>query len=126
MRELETTVRKLVGAVDRKDFDVVRRMLTPDAQGIDEISRRWLRGADDIDAYFKELEGAVDEVSSSLSDLRADTWGDVGLVTAWMEQDYTMDGEPQHISAPTTFVLCRIDGSWQVALIHSVPLPDES
>jgi ketosteroid isomerase-like protein len=126
MRELETTVRKLVGAVDRKDFDVVRRMLTPDAQGIDEISRRWLRGADDIDAYFKELEGAVDEVSSSLSDLRADTWGDVGLVTAWMEQDYTMDGEPQHISAPTTFVLRRIDGSWQVALIHSVPLPDES
>jgi ketosteroid isomerase-like protein len=62
---------------------------------------------------------------SSLSDLRADEWGDVGLVTAWMEQDYMMDGEPQHLSAPTTFVLRRLGGSWRVALIHSVPLPDE-
>lgn len=125
MGELETTVNELIAAIDRKDFEFVRRMLTPHAQGVDEISRRWLRGADDIDAYFKQLEGAVDKISSSLSDLRVDEWGDVGLVTAWMERDYTMDDEPQHLSAPTTFVLRRLHGSWRVALIHSVPLPDD-
>jgi ketosteroid isomerase-like protein len=125
MSELETTVRELMGAFDRQDFEFVRRMLAPDAQGVDEISLRWLRGADDIDAYFKELEGAVDNVSSTLFDLRADEWGDVGLVTAWMEQDYMLNGEAQHVSAPTTLVLRRIEGAWRVALIHSVPLPEE-
>jgi hypothetical protein len=52
-------------------------------------------------------------------------WGDVGLLTCWLDQAYTLDGEPQQISAPTSVVLRQIDGAWRIALIHTVPLPEE-
>jgi ketosteroid isomerase-like protein len=50
-------------------------------------------------------------------------WDDTGIVTGWLEQDYVLEGKPDHVSAPTTFVLHREDGEWKVALVHSVPLP---
>lgn len=126
MGVLETTVRDVMAAFDRQDFDGVRSRLAPDAQGVDEIARHWLRDVGEIDAYFKQLEGAVEGVSTSLSELREDDWGDVGLVTGWMEQDYTLNGESQHVSAPFTFVLRRLEGEWRVAVIHAVALPEES
>lgn len=125
MGELETTFKEVMTAFDRKDFDVVQSMLAPDAQGVDEITRRWLRSTDEVRAYFDQLEGSVDQISSTLSDLHELVWGDVGLLTCWLDQTYTLDGEPQQTSAPTTVVLRRIDGAWRVALIHTVPLPEE-
>ncbi|SRR6266516_858724 len=125
MGALETTVRDVMAAFDRQEYDVLRNRLAPDAQGVDEITRRWLRDAGEIDAYFKQLEGSVEQIRTSLSDLREDDWGDVGVVTGWMEQDYTVAGTPQHVSAPFTFVLRRIDGEWRLALMHAVPLPEE-
>jgi hypothetical protein len=50
-------------------------------------------------------------------------WDDTGIVTCWLEQDYVLEGKPDHVSAPTTFALHREDGEWKVALVHSVPLP---
>ena len=125
MGELETKVRELFGAFERQEFDTVLQMVTADVQGVDELSRRWLRDEAEIGAYFKQLEGSVSEISSTLSDLREDDWGETGVVTAWLEQDYTLNGDPQHVSAPSTFVLRRVQGEWKIALIHTVPLPDE-
>lgn len=122
---LEAAVRDVLGAFDRQEYGGILRLAMPDAQGVDEIARRWLRDADEVEAYFKQLEGAVDDVSSTLSDVREDDWGDVGLVTCWLEQDYTLDGEPRHVSAPSSFVLRRYEGEWRIALIHTVPLPEE-
>jgi hypothetical protein len=45
-------------------------------------------------------------------------------VTCWLEQDYLFDGVHEHVSAPTTMVLRRIDGEWRIALIHTVPLSE--
>lgn len=123
MGALESAVREVMDAFDRQEYDVLRESLAPDAQGVDEISRRWLRDAGEIDAYFKQLEGVATGISSEMSELREEDWGDVGLVTGWLEQDYTLAGEPQHVSAPITFVLRKVDGDWRIALIHAVPLP---
>lgn len=126
MGELETKVRELFGAFERQEFDSLRQMVTADVQGVDELSRRWMRDVGEIDAYFKQLEGAVTEINSTLSDLREDDWDETGVVTCWLEQDYTLNGEPQHVSAPSTFVLRRVEGEWKIALIHTIPLPDEA
>jgi hypothetical protein len=46
-------------------------------------------------------------------------------VTCWLEQDYTLDGDAQHVSAPTTIGFVRIDGGWKVSLFHSIPLAEQ-
>ncbi|MFC9688194.1 nuclear transport factor 2 family protein [Kribbella sp. NPDC056951] len=124
MGELATAFKEIMTAFDRQDFAALRTMLAPDGQGVDEITRRWLRDADEIGAYFDQLAGSVDDVSTTVSDLEERTWGEVGLVTCWLDQSYTLDGEPQKVSAPTSVVLRRVDGEWRAALIHSVPLPE--
>jgi ketosteroid isomerase-like protein len=47
-------------------------------------------------------------------------------VTCWLEQDYVLDNQPQHISAPTTIVLRRLGDGWRLVLTHSIPLPEHA
>jgi ketosteroid isomerase-like protein len=122
---LESTVREMFAAFDKVDIDAMLALVTPDAQGVDEIARRWLRSADDISAYVKELRPRISDVRSELSDMHSEQWGDTAVVTSWLEQDYTFDGERLHIAAPTTVVLRRQDGDWKLVLLHSVALPPE-
>lgn len=116
--------RRILERLDAMDFEGLRAMLTDDVQGVDEISRGWMRGRDALEAYFSQLEGAVGDVHSELSDLNALAWGDVGLVTFVLDQTYTMDGEAQKLTAPTSIVFREEGDEWKVALIHTVPLPD--
>lgn len=67
---------------------------------------------------------AVDDVNSELRDVRETVFGDAGVVTCWLEQDYTLEGKRQHISALTTVVLRRADDGWKMVLFHSIPLPE--
>ena len=53
-------------------------------------------------------------------------WGDAGVLTCWLEQDYTFKGTKQHISAPTTVVFRRDNGAWKMVVFESIPLPLES
>ncbi len=123
--EIELVVRRLFEQFDSLDFEAIRGQLTHDAQGVDEIARRWLRGGDDIAKYFVELGSALTEVRSELTDVHTVTSGDSALATLWLEQSYVLNGQAQYVSAPTTIALRREGGSWRVALIHSVPLPPE-
>jgi uncharacterized protein (TIGR02246 family) len=122
--ELERPVRDLFEALDRMDVEGMGKTIAKDAQSVDEISRRWLRSKDEIGSYLRQLAGAVSDVRSELRDVHEQAWGDAGVVTCWLEQDYTIEGAGQHVSAPTTFVLRREDGDWRIALFHSVPLPE--
>jgi len=78
----------------------------------------------EINGYLRQMTGAVSGVRSELRDAEERVWGDVGVVTCWLEQDYTFEGDAQHISAPTTIVLRREGGEWKVVLFHSIPLPE--
>lgn len=123
--ELEAVVRGMFDALDRGDAASVGEDIASDAQGIDEISRRWMRGSDEVRGYASQLSEQAKDVHSELVDVHATIWGDVGLLTCWLEQDYTFEGERQHISAPTTVVLRRDSGAWKFALFHSAPLPGQ-
>jgi uncharacterized protein (TIGR02246 family) len=122
--ELEAVVRGMFAALDRKDFASLLREIGDDVQGVDEISRHWLRSREEIAAYFRQFETAIQDIHSELRDVHEKSWGDTGLVTCWLEQDYTLEGQRQHVSAPTSVVLRRDDGRWQIVLLHSIPLPE--
>jgi hypothetical protein len=123
--ELEKATRGFFDLVDRKDGEAMIGALAEDPQSIDEISRRWLRGTDEVGAYIRQMVKTVDDVHSSISDVRESVQGEIGLMTCWMEQDYTLEGKPVHVSAPTTLAFRRDSGAWKVLLFHSIPLPPE-
>jgi uncharacterized protein (TIGR02246 family) len=122
--ELEAVVVEMFDALAKKDADALARFATDDSQGVDEISRTWLRGRDDMNRHIAGLLQAVDDVESELRDVHETMYADVGVVTFWLEQDYTLGGERQHVSAPTTVVLRREGEAWKLALFHSVPVPE--
>ncbi|MEP7059197.1 MAG: nuclear transport factor 2 family protein [Actinomycetota bacterium] len=123
--ELTAVVRGMLEALDKTDADAAIASMGRDAQGIDEISRRWMRGRDEVTGYVRQLIETVEDVHSEMLDTHESEWGDTGMVTFWLEQDYTLEGRREHISAPTTCVLRREDGTWKATLFHSVPLPPE-
>jgi ketosteroid isomerase-like protein len=118
--------RELFEALDRKDFDRIVRLATDDVQGVDEISRGWLRGRAAMEAYFKSLGEQVSNIRSTLSDVNAVEVGDVGIITLVLNQEYDMGGQRASIHAPTSIVVRRVDGDWRMVLLHSVPLAEES
>ena len=124
--ELESVVRDVFEAIDRMDLDAVEARFADEAQSVDEISRRWLRCKQELADYMKQLEGAVSDIRTELRDVEEQAWGDTGVVTCWLEQNYTMESAGQHVSAPTTCVLRREDGDWKIALFHSVPMGETS
>jgi ketosteroid isomerase-like protein len=123
--ELESVTREMFDALDRGDAEAVIRLGAAEMQGVDEISRRWLRGLDEVGGYVRQLMGMVKGIHSTVSDVHESIWGDTGAVSCWLDQDYMLDGVPQHVSAPTTLLLRREGDAWKISLFHSVPLPAE-
>jgi ketosteroid isomerase-like protein len=124
--DLESMARDLFDALDRKEFDRMVGMSTDDVQGVDEISRGWLRGRAAMDGYLKSLGEQVSNVRSTLSDINTLEIGEAGIVTFVLDQEYDMGGQHVSIHAPTSLVGRRVDGAWRLALLHSVPLAEES
>ena len=122
---LETATRQLFEALDRKDPEAVIRSAAKDVQAVDELTRRWQRGVDALASYFRQVMGTVDDIQSTLNDVHETMHGDSGLVTCWLEQDYTLQGKRTHVSAPTTVAFRRESNAWKIILIHTVPLPPE-
>ena len=118
----EAVVRELFDAVDRFDFPRALATLADDVQSANEMSRRWLRGKEAKAASYEEIGGDMTAGRSELSDVRTEVWGDLALVTLWLEQDYTHNGTSHHVSAPSSFLLRRDGGSWKIVLIHSIPV----
>jgi ketosteroid isomerase-like protein len=122
---LEAATRRYFDFVDQKDAEAVIQAGTEDIQVVDEISRRWMRGIDELGAYIRGLLKMVDDVHTSITDVHENSIGDIGIVTCWIDQDYSLKGEAKHVSAPTTVAFRRENEAWKVLLFHSVPLPPE-
>lgn len=122
--KLEQVVRQMFDALDRKDAEGIIGTGAEDMQGIDEISRGWMRGLDVVGDYLRGLVGQVEDVRSEMRDVHEVVWGDAGVLTFWLEQDYTLDGTRHHISAPSSVVLRQQGGEWKIVLFHSAPLPE--
>src|SRR3954452_7674420 len=122
---LEQQAQRIFELVDSMDTTAMAALITDDAQGVDEISRGWMRGRASLEAYFAELDGMVDEVQSRPSDIHVTEGGDAGVVTCVVDQAYTMDGREQRITAPTSMTFRREAGEWRIVVFHSVPLPEQ-
>lgn len=121
---VEQAARRVFELLDAMDLDSISEQLTDDAQGVDEISQKWIRGRQALSDYFDQLKGTVSDVRSRLSDVNALEWDDVGVVTCLLNQTYTMEGQEENVSAPTSMVFLRDDDTWKIALIHTVPFPE--
>lgn len=123
--ELEGAVRKLLEHFDSLDQDAIAALMAEDVQGVDEISRGWLRGKSALSDYFGKLkEMAVTDIKTSVSGFHTTTWGDAGLVTLMADQTYSVAGEHQHVVAPMTVAFRREGVGWKIVLVHAVPLPE--
>jgi ketosteroid isomerase-like protein len=122
---LEAATRQLFESLERKDAEAIIPSLAKDVQAVDEISRRWMRGPSELGAYMRQLVTMVDNVHTTISDVHETVRGDIGLMTCWIEQDYTLEGKRQHVSAPTTVAFRQENGAWKILLFHSLPLPPE-
>ena len=123
--ELERVANAFIEDLDSLDLERMMRSVAQDVQSVDEVSRQWLRGNDEIRGYLAGLVAAVSVVHTELDGAEERIWGDTGLVTCWLKQSYTIDGNPQQVSAPTTLVFRRESGEWKLALFHSIPLPEQ-
>ena len=123
--ELERAANAFIQDLDSLDLEHMMRWVAQDAQSVDEVSGQWLRGNDEIRGYLAGLVAAVSVVHTGLEGAEERIWGDTGLLTCWLKQSYTMDGNPQQVSAPTTLVFRRESGEWKLALFHSIPLPEQ-
>jgi ketosteroid isomerase-like protein len=123
---LKAEAERILRLLDAMDVDALAAMLTDDAQSVDEITRGWTRGRAAIEAYLEQLRGTVSDVRSRARDLHATSWNDTGIVTFVLEQTYALGGSPQTLEAPTSMVFRRVGDAWKVALIHTMPLPDET
>jgi ketosteroid isomerase-like protein len=122
--ELEGVANEFMQALDARDPNRLVGSMDANAQSVDENSRRWLRGRDELEGYIRQMIGRVTDVHTTLRDVTEHIWDDTGLLTCWFEQRYTLDGTEQQISAPTTIIFRRTNGEWKLALFHSVPLTD--
>jgi ketosteroid isomerase-like protein len=121
--ELETLIRQMFSALDRNDPEGFIRNSDEEVQAVDEISRRWLRGVGEVGEYLRGVVKQIEGVHSTITNVREVIWGETGILTCWLEQDYTFDGSKQHVSAPTTVVFRRHNRAWKVVLFESIPLP---
>jgi ketosteroid isomerase-like protein len=121
---LDQQVRRIFELVDSMDTTGMAAMISDDAQGVDEISRGWMRGRAALEAYFGQLEDMVDGVSSQVRDVKVTEWGDAGTVTCVVDQTYRMHGQEQQITAPTSLTFRREGDEWKIVVFHSVPLPE--
>ena len=113
---------RLFELIDVMDVAGMTAMMTDDVQGVDEVSRGWLRGHAAVEDYFERMRGMIDDLHSELREVRADEWGDAAVVTGVLDQTYMLDGRHQRITAPTSVTFRREQGEWKVALLHSVPI----
>jgi len=111
-------------AFDNKQFDTLR-WFAEDVQGVEEIECRWIRGRQGLDEYFQKLVPVIDDIHTDMTDVHENIWGEVGLLTCSIDQRYTLEGEPQHISCPATMVFRHDDAAWKAVLFHMIPLPEQ-
>ena len=119
---LEQQAHRLFELIDAMDVARMTAMMTDDVQGVDEVSRGWLRGHAAVEDYFERMRELIDDLHSELREVRASEWGDAAVVTCVLDQTYTLDGRHQRITAPTSVTFRREHGEWKVALLHSVPI----
>ncbi len=107
--------------LDAKDESGIYGLLAEDAQVVDEITRRWVRGRDEIGVALRNLFTRVSDIHSVAEDVHVERWGDAEVETFILRQVYDLDGATCWVVAPTTIIWRRSDHHWRLALLQSIP-----
>ena len=107
--------------LDAKDESGIYSLLAEDAQVVDEITRRWVRGRVEIGTALRNLFTRVSDLHSIAEDVHVERWGDIEIETFTLRQVYDLDGATCWVVAPTTIVWRRLDHHWKLALLQSIP-----
>ena len=109
-------------AVDRLDAEGVVGFMARDAAAVDELTKGWVRRRAAIAAAWMPALKSMTAVSSHVDELAVQELGESVMVTCRLRQAYSIDGVETRVDAPTTFVLRRAVGGFQIVLFHSVPV----
>jgi hypothetical protein len=109
-------------ALDRLDAGAMGACCSDGVALVDEISRCWLRGRAEVEAYLLQTLASTESVKSQLADIHSEQQAETAWITGWLEQTYSFDGRVQTITAPTTAVLQLEGGEWKLVLLHAIPL----
>lgn len=121
----QQVLERLFMALDRNDPEAILLEMGPDVAMVDEISRCWLRGIEAVATQLRAVVPVTSGLSSTVKDLHTRPLGpEAVLVSAWLDQSYTLDGQTQMISAPLSACLEARDGRWLVVSLHAIPLPE--
>jgi hypothetical protein len=121
--ELEGIVTKMFEDLDKLDVAGVISVFADQVQWVDEFTRKWTRGSkDSLEAFFSDAVKAISKIESKSSDFHTVVSGDSGLVTFFLTQTYTYEGNEVELEAPTTIAFVREGGAWKVSMLHSIPL----
>ncbi len=123
--DFKKEAQRLFDLFDQQKFPELQDLFAEDGQGVDEISRGWIRGRANLGGYFDQLRAlGVSDIRSKLSDFVTKHWDDVALVTFVADQSYKAEGKKVTIKAPVSILYRRISGAWKIELVHAVPLPE--
>lgn len=121
-----TRAEEFLSHIDAKDEPYLRAAFADDAQGVDEISRGWLRGRAALEKYWTDNLPHLSEIHSIIEQPEVRRWGEVEVETFLMHQSYVFNGTPFAFDYPTTIIWRREGDAWKIALFHSIPLPPAS
>jgi len=107
--------------LEAKDEAGIFDLLADDAQIVDALTRRWVRGRHQIGAALRELFTRVTDVHCAAEDVCVVRWGDVQVETFTLRQVYDLDEASCWVVSPTMLVWHRVDHAWRLALMSSIP-----
>ena len=108
--------------LDAKDAAEMQARASDDVQAADELTRRWLRGREGLEAYLRDNLPHLTDIHSTIDDVAVRAWGDIEVVTCLLHQSYVFDGRRSEVEAPTTMIWHRHGDAWKLVLFHSIPL----
>ena len=122
MASLEGTLRVLFKAVDRKDFSVVLKMTDKNAEAIDEITKKWIRGKPAFKRYVSRLGPEISDIKSRIRALHTRQVGNMGIATFMLQQSYMLSGKRYDLNLASSFVFIKRGTDWRMTLFHQTPL----
>ena len=124
MGSLDGTLKEFFKALDRKDFATLLKMVDKSAEGIDEITKGWIRGKAAFEGYVKRVEPELRNVKSHLEDVHTRRVGGVGIATFILRQSYTLSGQRHDLKLASSMAFAKRGDNWKATLVHMTPLGD--
>ena len=124
MHTINGLVEELLLALDAKDANRICSIVVDDAAMVDEITRGWVIGRENLRKHLEATLVNVESITSSLKDLRVREVGTFASVTCTLLQRYRFGGETVDVVAPMSLSAEHGGDGWRIVHMHAVPLSD--